>query len=354
MKNTKSQTSHDHFYLHWFATTHRFSFWFQIVKTHIVQRTQAEHKRWTFLFFSFNQRNHCSFCIHLSNYVLQLLFEIQTLGLVWLLMIKPKSSWWWWWLVGWPVVGEGTNDVWFIFYWLSLLDLYNNIFGSGFNFGFSYMARDSNRTGFISGSRTVRTECDKVYIKSGYGHETVSLINLIICFTLHIICIEFVFCVHIQCQLFDRVYCITGFVNHISRMENNNNLVWQVNFATNQFATNKKSLQISRTGHYRICIGVFWLCAGNDRLDVLLIGDISIGIRGLLCGWPGLHTLDDHGRAIFSRTPAQCYGHSCFSQLDGKLCRRHRFSKFTGKYIDFSLSLSLSLCLWILTLDPEC
>lgn len=92
----------------------------------------------------------------------------------------------------------------------------------------------------------------------------------------------------------------------------------------------KKSLQISRTGHYRICIGVFRLCTGNDRLDVLPIGDLGPGICGILCCWTWLHSLDDHGGTVQPRTAAECNGHSCVSQLDGELCGRHRFSKFTG------------------------
>lgn len=145
-------------------------------------------------------------------------------------------------------------------------------------------------------------------------------------------------------QIIYRVLLWLMFVNHkfpkingrkknvrIEKKEHENWMVWQVNFAIEMFATiKKKSLQISRTGHYRICIGVFRLCTGNDRLDVLLIGDINTGVCRLLCRWTGLNTVDDHRRAILTRTPTQCYGHSCFSQLDGQLCCRHRFSQLTG------------------------
>lgn len=42
------------------------------------------------------------------------------------------------------------------------------------------------------------------------------------------------------------------------------------------------------------CLGVFRLCAGNDRLDVLLIGDINIGICGILCCWSRIDSMDDN------------------------------------------------------------
>lgn len=60
-------------------------------------------------------------------------------------------------------------------------------------------------------------------------------------------------------------------------------------------------------------IGVFWLCTGNDRLDVILIRGFNIMFCEILrCGtW--IHTMDDHCRTFLARTSSSCHVNSCIS-----------------------------------------
>lgn len=87
--------------------------------------------------------------------------------------------------------------------------------------------------------------------------------------------------------------------------------------------TNKKPTNHRERKYYAFCIGVFWLCAGNDRLDVLSICGRYIGLCCVLCRGTRLHTLDDNGGALLPRTTAQRHGHCRAGQLDGQLCGRH-------------------------------
>lgn len=48
--------------------------------------------------------------------------------------------------------------------------------------------------------------------------------------------------------------------------------------------------------------GVFRLCAGDDRLDVVFIGRVDARFCRIFRRWSGLNTVDDHGRTIFART----------------------------------------------------
>lgn len=65
-----------------------------------------------------------------------------------------------------------------------------------------------------------------------------------------------------------------------------------------------------------LSLGVFRLCAGNDRLDVLPIGDINIGICGILCCWSWFHSMDDNSRTVLPRSTSQCDGNSCIGELE--------------------------------------
>lgn len=80
------------------------------------------------------------------------------------------------------------------------------------------------------------------------------------------------------------------------------------------------------------CIGVFRLCTGNDRLDVLSVSDINIGFCGILRCGSRVDSMDDNSRTIFTRTTAKCNGYSRISQLDGELRRWNRFSHFTSEF----------------------
>lgn len=49
-------------------------------------------------------------------------------------------------------------------------------------------------------------------------------------------------------------------------------------------------------------IGVFWLCTGNDRLDVLPICGVRVGVCYVLCRRTRLNTMDDHCGIVLTRT----------------------------------------------------
>lgn len=64
--------------------------------------------------------------------------------------------------------------------------------------------------------------------------------------------------------------------------------------------------------YYRL-IGVFRLCAGDDRLDVVPVCGVDAEFRGLLRGGAGLYSLAHHGGALLARPTTQRDGHSCIS-----------------------------------------
>lgn len=59
---------------------------------------------------------------------------------------------------------------------------------------------------------------------------------------------------------------------------------------------------IGKECHFYCRLGVFWLCAGNDRLDVLPLSGFNVVIRSILRNGSRKHTVDDHCRTIFTRT----------------------------------------------------
>lgn len=88
-------------------------------------------------------------------------------------------------------------------------------------------------------------------------------------------------------------------------------------------------------------IGVLWLCAGNDWLDVLPVGDIDTRLCRLLRRWTRLNSLDDHRWALLARTKAHGDGDCCSGELAGKLCRWNRISQSSGERV-YCLSLGSS------------
>lgn len=59
---------------------------------------------------------------------------------------------------------------------------------------------------------------------------------------------------------------------------------------------------------YYSLIGVFRLCAGDDRLDELPVRGVHAELRGFLRRRARLHTLVDHCRAILAGSAAECDG----------------------------------------------
>lgn len=98
--------------------------------------------------------------------------------------------------------------------------------------------------------------------------------------------------------------------------------------------SHKKPTNHRESGSFTFCIGVFWLCTGNDWLDVLPIGRVHPGLCGLLCGGARLNTLDDNGGTVLARSKTQCHGNSSIGQLDGQFCGWHWFPQYEGKYDD--------------------
>lgn len=87
-------------------------------------------------------------------------------------------------------------------------------------------------------------------------------------------------------------------------------------------------------------IGVLWLCAGNDWLDVLPIGDIDAWLCGILRRWTWLNSLDDHRRAFLAGPKTDSDGDCRTRELAGKLCRWHRISQPAGmKLLAFPQSI---------------
>lgn len=60
-------------------------------------------------------------------------------------------------------------------------------------------------------------------------------------------------------------------------------------------------------------IGVFRVCAGNDRLDELSIGGVHAQFRGILRRGPRLHSVADHRRAVLAGAATERDGDRCFS-----------------------------------------
>lgn len=102
-----------------------------------------------------------------------------------------------------------------------------------------------------------------------------------------------------------------------------------------QTKNKEKAYKSSRIGNYTFCIGVFWLCTGNDRLDVISLRGVNARLCSLLCRRTRLYTMDDNGGIVLSRPKTQRDGYSCTSQLDGELCGWHWFPQYEGrvKYI---------------------
>lgn len=65
--------------------------------------------------------------------------------------------------------------------------------------------------------------------------------------------------------------------------------------------------------HFYPLIGVLRLCAGDDRLDELLVRRVDAQLRGVLCRGPGLDPVAHHRGALLTRPATQRYGHSCIS-----------------------------------------
>lgn len=87
--------------------------------------------------------------------------------------------------------------------------------------------------------------------------------------------------------------------------------------------------QERRTRFYRL-IGVFWLRAGNDRLDVVPVGRLDPELRRVLRGGPGFDTLDDYGRVVLPGPEASRHVHRGTRQLDGQLPRWNLLPKHEG------------------------
>lgn len=86
-----------------------------------------------------------------------------------------------------------------------------------------------------------------------------------------------------------------------------------------------------RTSFYRL-IGVFRLCAGNDRLDVLFVGRVHVVLCQIFRHGPRFHTLDDHRRTVLARTPTRGHVYCRIGQLDGQFPSRNRLSNHEGLY----------------------
>lgn len=105
---------------------------------------------------------------------------------------------------------------------------------------------------------------------------------------------------------------------------------WKEIYKRCERRTKKKPTNHRECEYYAFCIGVFWLCAGNDRLDVLPLGGGHPWLCGLLRRRPWLHTVDDNGGTVLAGSPAQCHGHCGAGQLDGQLCGWHWIPQHEG------------------------
>lgn len=78
-------------------------------------------------------------------------------------------------------------------------------------------------------------------------------------------------------------------------------------------------------------IGVFWLRAGNDRLDVLPQRGVNPLLRRILCCWSWFYSLDDHGGTLLSGSQTSSHVHCRPCQLDSQLLGRHWISEYECK-----------------------
>lgn len=74
--------------------------------------------------------------------------------------------------------------------------------------------------------------------------------------------------------------------------------------------------------YYRL-IGIFWLRAGDDRLDVLFVRRIDAEFRRLLRCRSRFNSVDDNCRAVLAGTEAGRHVHCGSRQLDRQLPRRY-------------------------------
>lgn len=82
-------------------------------------------------------------------------------------------------------------------------------------------------------------------------------------------------------------------------------------------------------------IGVLWLRAGDDRLDVVPVGRVDARLRGLLRGRARLHSLDDHRGALLSGTTAGRHVYCSSGQLAGQFLSRHRLPNLEGNVYSY-------------------
>ena len=95
--------------------------------------------------------------------------------------------------------------------------------------------------------------------------------------------------------------------------------------------TPKSLLNTGTQSCYTHSLGVFWLCAGNDRLDVLPVGSVNAGLRRVFRRRTGLDTVDDYCRAVLPRAATERDGDRGARELDGELRCWNWFPKFKGK-----------------------
>lgn len=94
---------------------------------------------------------------------------------------------------------------------------------------------------------------------------------------------------------------------------------------------NGSLLPVGKEHPYHRLIGVFWLRAGDDRLDVVPVRRVHAELRGLLRRGARFDPLDDHGRAVLAGASARRHVDSGARQLDGQLLGRHRLPKHEGE-----------------------
>ena len=97
------------------------------------------------------------------------------------------------------------------------------------------------------------------------------------------------------------------------------------------FSLTRSLLPVGKEHLYYCLIGVFWIRAGDDRLDVVSVCGLYVGIRCVLRGWPRLDTLDDHRRTLLVRTEASCHVNCGSSQLDCQLPGGNRVPESKSK-----------------------
>lgn len=108
------------------------------------------------------------------------------------------------------------------------------------------------------------------------------------------------------------------------------------------FASADPCVESGRGTRFYPLIGVFRLCAGDDRLDVIPVGSVYTQLRGVLRAGPWVHPVDDHRRALLPGPSASRHVDSRSRQLVGKLPRRYRFSDDEGEKL-FSFRCSFDI-----------